>query len=87
MIYYKDNYKFVAPSKTQFKKYDVYDIKTDKKIASFGDKRYGHYKDRIGHYSYLDTNNEARRRLYRLRHASDIHNKDGAGYWAAKYLW
>ena len=87
MIYYKDNYKFVAPSKTENKKYDVYDIKTDKKIASFGDKRYNHYHDRIGHYKYLDTHNEARRRLYRLRHAGDLNNKDGAGYWAAKYLW
>jgi len=86
-IYYKFGYKFVAPSKTEHKKYDVYDKTTDKKIASFGDVRYNHYHDRIGAYKHLDTNNEARRRLYRLRHSGDIHNKDGGGYWAAKYLW
>jgi hypothetical protein len=63
-VYYKFGHKFVAPSKTENKKYDVYDIKTDKKIASFGDKRYNHYHDRISHYSYLDTHNEARKKLY-----------------------
>jgi len=86
-IYYKFGYKFVAPSKTEHKKYDVYDVKTDKKIASFGDVRYEQYHDRIGHYKHLDHHNEARRRLYRLRHSGDIYNKDGGGYWAAKILW
>jgi hypothetical protein len=86
-IYYKFGYKFVAPSKTDHKKYDVYDVKTDKKIASFGDVIYNQYHDKIGHYKHLDTHNEARRRLYRLRHSGDIHNKDGSGYWAAKILW
>ena len=87
MIYFKDGFKFQAPATVAHKKYTVFDIKTGKVIASFGDVRYGHYKDRIGHYKHLDTNNEARRRLYRLRHSGDIHNKDGAGFWAAKYLW
>jgi hypothetical protein len=87
MIYYKDGYKFVAPSKTQFKKYDVYNIKTDKKIASFGDKRYNHYHDRISHYSYLDTHNEARKKLYKMRHEKDRHNYQSAGWFADRFLW
>ena len=86
-IYYKFGYKFVAPSKTEHKKYDVYDVKTDKKIASFGDNRYNQYHDKIGYYKHLDTHNEARRKLYRMRHAKDLNNRDGAGYYAAKFLW
>jgi hypothetical protein len=86
-VYYKFGYKFVAPSKTENKKYDVYDVKTDKKIASFGDKRYNHYHDRIGHYSYLDTHNEARKKLYKMRHEKDRHNYQSAGWFADRFLW
>lgn len=86
-IYYKFGYKFVAPSKTEHKKYDVYDVKTDKKIASFGDVRYEQYHDKIGHYSHLNHHNEGRRRLYKMRHIKDIHNMNSAGGFSFKYLW
>ena len=47
------NYLFVAPSNTKDKKYDVYDYKTGKKIASFGNINYQQYKDKISYYSDL----------------------------------
>ena len=87
VVYYKYGYKFVAPSNREHSKYDVYDVKTDKKIASFGDRRYEHYKDKIGYYSHLDHNDVVRRKLYRIRHAKDLNNRDGAGYFSGKYLW
>jgi len=85
--YYKYGYKFVAPSNTEHKKYDVYDVKTDKKIASFGDRRYEHYHDKIGYYSHLNHNDVVRKKLYRIRHAKDIHNMDSAGGFSFKFLW
>jgi hypothetical protein len=86
-IYYKFGYKFVAPSKTEHKKYDVYDVKTDKKIASFGHRDYNHFHDRIGAYSHKDTHDTARRRLYKMRHEKDRHNYQSAGWFADRFLW
>jgi hypothetical protein len=53
----------------------------------FGDKRYYHYFDKIGHYSNLNHLDKNRRRLYRIRHAHDIKNKFSAGWFANHYLW
>jgi len=87
-VYYKDGYKFVAPSKTKHKKYDVYDIQTDKKIASFGDNRFQQFHDSISsYYSHLNHGDNKRRILYKLRHKKDLANKHGAGYFSYKYLW
>jgi hypothetical protein len=86
MIYHKDGYKFVAPSNTENKKYDVYD-KDDKKLASFGDKRYQQYIDKIGHYKHLNHYDKQRRKNYRTRHAKDIDNYPHAGYFSARFLW
>lgn len=81
------------PSTEKHKKYDAY--KNDTKIASFGDKRYEHYKDRIGLYNNLDHNDKERRKNYRARHSS-IKLKDGRqaykvkgtpAYFSYKYLW
>jgi hypothetical protein len=85
--YYKHGFKFVAPSNVLNKKYDVYDVKTDKKIASFGDRRYEHYHDKIGYYSHLDHNNTARRKLYKMRHEKDRHVYQSAGWYADRFLW
>ena len=86
-VYYKFGYKFVAPSNREHSKYDVYDVKTDKKIASFGDRRYNHFNDKIGYYSHLDTNDIARRKLYKLRHEKDRHVYQSAGWFADRFLW
>lgn len=80
-----DGFTFIK-SKTKNKKYDVY--KNNKKITSFGDKRYQHYKDKIGMYSNLNHNDLNRRKLYRARHKNDnITSPTSAGYFSWKYLW
>ena len=86
-IYYKYGYKFVAPSKTKDKKYDVYDIRTDKKLASFGNVNYEQFKDKISYYKHLDHGDNKRRLLYKKRHESDRHNYQSAGWFADKFLW
>jgi hypothetical protein len=87
-------YKFGAPSKTKNKKYDAWKkINGDwKRIASFGDIRYQHYKDKIGCFKNLDHGDINRRRNYNKRHAKDK-TKAGydqgisPGYLSMKYLW
>ena len=82
---YIKGYK-IKVSTRQNKKYDVY--KDDKYITSFGDKRYQHYHDKIGHFRHLDHNNNKRRQLYRIRHKGDnINDPNYAGYWSWNYLW
>jgi hypothetical protein len=79
------NYKIEVSTRAN-KKYDVY--KDGKYLLSFGDKRYGQYKDKIGHYSHLDNNDEKKRSAYRARHKNDnINDPDFAGYWAWTLLW
>jgi hypothetical protein len=54
----------------------------------FGDKRYKHYKDQIGYYKSLDTNDLKQRERYRKRHAKDnIDDPKSPGFWAWHYLW
>jgi hypothetical protein len=54
----------------------------------FGDKRYNHYKDQIGYYKSLDTNDLKQRERYRKRHAKDnIHDPKRPGFWAYNFLW
>ena len=85
MKIYKDGYMFVAPSKKQFKKYDVY--KDGEYITSFGDKRYGQYRDRVSsYYRVLDNNDPMRRQAYHSRHPHN-YGKDSADYMAKKWLW
>jgi len=86
-VYYKDGYKFTAPSTVQGKKYDVFD-KQGKKLASFGALGYEQYRDSAGgHYSNLNHGDKKRRDRYIHRHQKDIHNFPHAGYFAYKYLW
>lgn len=71
----------IRPSTNKSKKIDVF--RDDKKIASIGAVGYKDYP------TYLEEKGkkyaDERRRLYRIRHASDI--KSGNGYWANKILW
>lgn len=81
----------VKVSKMKNKKYTAYLMGEDNKLYQpihFGDKRYSHYKDKLGYYSNLDTNDKEQRQRYRQRHSKDnIDNKNTAGYWAYHYLW
>lgn len=76
-------------SKMKYKKYSVYVLKDGKRrLIHFGDKRYQHYKDRIGLYSHLDHNDKKRRKNYYSRHGEkDIKDKSRAKYWSHKKLW
>ena len=84
----KDLYKpFVSKAKN--KKYSVYvktDTKKGKKIVHFGDKRYGQFKDKLGHYSSKDHNDPQRKKNYYSRHGKAV-GKDNAKYWSHKILW
>jgi len=76
----------LKPSIRENKKYDVY--YDTKYIISFGDKRYQHYKDKIGYYNNLNHNDKERRKLYRDRHKNDyINDPNYAGFWSWHYLW
>lgn len=93
----------LEPSKKENKKYDVYMVFNNKEmgigvlkdnqfvkryITSFGDKRYQHYKDKIGFYKNKDHNDKERRKLYKDRHKNDnIDDPNYAGFWSWHYLW
>jgi len=83
-----DGYVFKAPSRRNFKKYDVYDS-DGKYITSFGDNRYEQYHDKIGYYRDKGHGDLQRRENYRTRHKHDIldRNKPTAGYMSMRFLW
>jgi len=60
MIFWKDGYKFRAPSRNKMKKYDV--ILNDEIICSFGSLKRNHFYDKIGYYRMLDNNDEEKRK-------------------------
>jgi len=75
-------------SKAKNKKYSVY-VKgaNDKpKLIHFGDKRYGQYKDKLGHYKSLDHGDPKRRKAYYSRHGP-APDKNTPKYWSHKILW
>ena len=76
-------------SKVKNKKYSVYvkaDTKSGKKLISFGDKRYGQFKDKLGHYKSLDHGDPKRKKAYYSRHGKAT-SKDTPKYWSHKILW
>lgn len=74
-------------SKAKNKKYSVYVMKNGRrKLIHFGDKRYPQFKDKLGHYSHLDTNDPKRRELYYKRHGLSS-DRTSAKYYSHKYLW
>ena len=84
-----DNKRLYKPfiSKAKNKKYSVYIMKNNKKkLIHFGDKRYQHFKDKLGHYSSLNHNDKKRKELYYKRHGK-THDKNTAKYWANRILW
>lgn len=87
--YKLEGYTFVAPSKRQGKKYDVY--KKDKYITSFGGlypdgSPYEQFKDRIGYYSSYDHNDLQRRKLYYQRHGKSA-DYESPRYFSHRFLW
>lgn len=86
MVEKKPLYKpFVSKAKN--KKYSVYVMKNDRKrIIHFGDKRYGQFKDKLGHYKSLDHNDPQRKKNYYSRHGKAT-DKNTAKYWSHKILW
>ena len=74
-------------SKAKNKKYSVYVKQNSKtKLIHFGDKRYKHYKDKIGLYSHLDHNNEKKRKSCHSRFGR-ANDKNIAKYLSHKNLW
>ena len=83
----KPMYKpFVSTAKN--KKYSVYvkSKKGNKKIVHFGDKRYGQYHDKLGHYSSKDHKDPQRKKNYHARHGKAT-SKNTAKYWSHTILW
>lgn len=81
-------------SKVKNKKYSVYvkdpSKKSGVKLVSFGDKRYGHFRDKtpLKAYSYLDHNDSQRRAQYYARHGEkSIRDKTRPKYWSHRFLW
>tara|TARA_R110002167_G_scaffold247418_1_gene453027 strand:+ start:786 stop:1046 length:261 start_codon:yes stop_codon:yes gene_type:complete len=75
-------------SKAKNKKYSVY-VKNDKgrpKLIHFGDSRYEQFKDKLGHYSSKNHNDQQRKKNYYSRHG-EAKSKDTAKYWSHKILW
>ncbi len=78
---------FKNETKSKYKYY-VY-VKSSKgnpKKIGFGDKNYGQFKDKLGHYKSLDHNDKKRKELYYKRHGKAT-SKDSAKYWSHKILW
>lgn len=74
----------VKHSSVQGKKIDVFD-KKGKKLASVGALGYGDYPTfmRKKGKEYADS----RRRMYKMRHEKDRHQRGTPGFWADKLLW
>lgn len=75
----------IKVSDKENKKYDVFD--DDKYLFSFGDRRYEHYHDKLGHFQHLNHNDDKRRNNY-LARSKNI-NKIGinANTFARNFLW
>ena len=71
-----------------YKKYSVYakGSNGNKRLIHFGDKRYGQFKDKIGHYKSKDHGDIKRKKNYYSRHGK-AESRDSAKYWAHKILW
>lgn len=76
------------PSARKHKKYSVYVLDEDgkRKLLHFGDKRYQHFRDKVGHYSHLDHGDNKRRKAYYARHGPE-NNIRSARYWSHRVLW
>ena len=72
------------------KKYKVVVFQDGKKIKTtqFGDRRYGHFRDKtpLKLYSHLDTLDRQKKKNYYARH-NKTYPKYSADYFSKKYLW
>ena len=62
------------PSHLPSKKYKVLVMRDGRpRLIHFGSRSHSHFRDKLGHYSALDHNDERRRELYykRFGHATD----------------
>ena len=78
----------IRPSTVKNKKLDVY--KNGIQIASIGDIRYGDYWTYVQDEKYNRAPKGTaaqRRRLYKIRNASECAAKGTVGYYACKILW
>jgi len=73
----------IKSSKIKGKKLDVF--KGDDKVATIGDLKYNDYRSYIKKDG-LEYANE-RKRLYRIRHGSDMNKVGTPSYFANKILW
>ena len=75
------------PSNRENKKYKAQVFKDGQKIGTyhFGDKRYEHFKDKIGLYKDLNHNDKDRRRLYQARHKEGLF--PSSAWFAYNLLW
>jgi hypothetical protein len=73
-------------SKNEKKKYDAYDKKTNKKIASFGARGMAQYFDKIGVYSAYNHLDKERRKRYYLRHGKKA-TKYSPKWFSSTFLW
>tara|TARA_R110001592_G_scaffold195998_1_gene443697 strand:+ start:961 stop:1203 length:243 start_codon:yes stop_codon:yes gene_type:complete len=70
------------------KKDKKYMVLTKKGVIHFGQKGYGQFKDKLGHYGKLDHKDPKRRKAYYDRHGDkNTKNKESAKYWSHKILW
>lgn len=73
----------IKPSKNKGKKLDVF--RGDDKIATIGDLKYNDYRSYIKSDG-LQYANE-RKRLYKIRHGSDMNKVGTPSFYANKILW
>lgn len=66
-----------------------YKALVDGKWVHFGDRRYQHYKDKIGFWRRLDHGDKDRRRRYIARHSAGGHTDipGTAAWFALNVLW
>ncbi len=86
MSYYLSKDFIIIPSSKKYKKYDVLNRETGKKVLSFGDKRYQHYKDKLGYYKDLDHRDKKRRSDYYKRHKKN-YAYPSADWFSKNILW
>ena len=79
----KDGYIFRRSTK-KHKKYDVF--RDGVLIASFGDRRYQHFRDAIGLWSHLDHLDDVRRKRYYARHGKRA-VRESPKWFSHNYLW
>lgn len=79
----------IKPSTRKHKKYMAILRLTGGRLKKvhFGDLRYQHYKDKVGHYKHLNHYDPVRRKRFHQRFGSRAKKKFSASWFSARYLW